>query len=56
VGVILIFITGPLGFVVGVLGVLLLLFNSQRKCWRCGATWRKGQVYCAQCGAKLEAP
>ena len=55
-GFILTFITGPLGFFIGVLGVFLLLFNRQRKCWRCGATWRKGQSYCTRCGAKLEAP
>ena len=55
-GFVLVFLTGPIGFFVMALGVLLMMFEKRRKCWRCGATWRRGQSYCTRCGAKLEAP
>jgi len=54
VGFVLVFLTGPIGFFVMALGVLLMMFEKRRKCWRCGAMYRVGQRYCVRCGAKLE--
>jgi uncharacterized iron-regulated membrane protein len=53
-GAVLWYLFGLVGVLIIVVAIYMLARRRRGKCKNCGAKWRKGQVYCTQCGAKLE--